>query len=95
MRALILAAVGTLTAAACAPVEPMPPVSAEVPTPQRCDAADARSLVGTHVGVVTFARDANVRIVCTTCPTTRDLRPDRLNVRFDQATGIIQSVDCG
>ena len=95
MRALVLAAIGTLTAVACAPVEPVPPVSAEIPIPQRCDAADAQSLVGTHVGVVTFARDADVRIVCTTCPTTRDLRPDRLNVRFDQATGIIKSVDCG
>jgi hypothetical protein len=76
----------------------MEPSAPDVPAsngPQRCNAADARSLVGTHVGVVTFASDANVRIVCTTCPTTRDLQPDRLNVRFDQATGIIKSVDCG
>lgn len=95
MRALGLIAIVALATAACAPVEPMPPVSAETPTPQRCDAASAQSLIGSHVGVVTFARDANVRIVCTTCATTRDLRRDRLNVRFDQATGIIKSVDCG
>lgn len=79
-----------LVAAACAPVE------TPVPTgPQRCDAEGARSLIGSHVGAVSFPEGANVRIVCTTCPTTKDLRPDRLNVRFDQATGIIQSVDCG
>ncbi|MBU1386156.1 MAG: hemolysin [Alphaproteobacteria bacterium] len=90
MRALILTA-GALTLAACAPVaeSPMEPI------PQRCDAAAARSLIGSHVGAVTFPADANVRVVCTTCPTTKDLRPDRLNVRFDEATGIIRSVDCG
>ncbi len=90
MRALILMA-GALVLASCAPVtETSPPAG-----PQRCDAAGARSLIGSHVGAVTFPADANVRIVCTTCPTTKDLRPDRLNVRFDEATGIIRSVDCG
>lgn len=79
-----------LTSAACAPVETSAPSG-----PQRCDAEAAKSLIGTHVGAVSFPADANVRIVCTTCPTTRDYRPDRLNVRFDEATGIIRSVDCG
>ena len=65
------------------------------PALQRCDADAARSLIGSHVGAVSLPRDANVRVVCTTCPTTKDLRLDRLNVRFDEATGIIQSVDCG
>jgi hypothetical protein len=90
MRVLIAAA--GLVLAACAPVEPMPDTT---PIPQRCDAAAARSLIGSHVGAVSFAPGANVRIVCTTCPTTKDLRPDRLNVRFVEATGIIESVDCG
>ena len=90
MRALILTA-GAVALASCAPVaETTPP-----PGPQRCDASSARSLIGSHVGAVTFPADANVRIVCTTCPTTKDLRPDRLNIRFDEATGIIRSVDCG
>lgn len=95
LRAVSLAAMGVLSVAACAPMESSAPVGSASAGPQRCNAADAQTLVGTHVGVVTFASDANVRIVCTTCPTTRDLRPDRLNVRFDQATGIIRSVDCG
>ena len=89
MRSLILIAVA-LALASCAPVpEPTQPI------PQLCGAEGARSLIGSHVGAVSFPADANVRIVCTTCPTTKDLRPDRLNVRFDQATGIIRSVDCG
>lgn len=80
-----------LVAAGCAPTEPV----VMQPGPQRCDAEGARSLIGSHVGAVSFPAGTNVRIVCTTCPTTKDLRPDRLNVRFDEATGIIQSVDCG
>jgi hypothetical protein len=87
---LTLGAVAALAACAATP-EPTSPGAG----PGRCDAAAAQSLVGTHVGAVTFPADANVRIVCTTCPTTRDYRPDRLNVRFDEATGIIRSVDCG
>lgn len=73
------------------------PVADPAPTPglQRCDAEAARSLIGSHVGAVSFPAGANVRVVCTTCPTTRDYRADRLNVRFDEATGIIRSVDCG
>ena len=82
---------GGLALAACAPA-PAAPLHAG---PQQCGAEAARSLIGTHVGAVSFPADANVRIVCTTCPTTRDLRPDRLNIRFDQATGIIRSVECG
>lgn len=89
MRSLAAAA---LSLAACAPVEPP---SEGTPIPQQCGVEAARSLIGSHVGEVSFPQGANVRVVCTTCPTTKDLRPDRLNVRFDQATGIIERVDCG
>lgn len=91
MRLMALSAGALLTLAGCAPVAPPD----TTPTPQRCDAEASRSLIGTHVGAVTFPSDANIRVVCTTCPTTKDLRPDRLNIRFDQATGIIEQVDCG
>jgi hypothetical protein len=89
VRALILAA--GLALAACAPVDP----PTTEPVPRRCDVEASRSLIGTHVGAVSFPAGANVRVVCTTCPTTKDLRPDRLNVRFDQQSGIIERVDCG
>lgn len=88
---VVIAAAG-LALAACAPLEMMPDTTL---MPQRCDAAAARSLIGAHVGAVTFPQGANVRVVCTTCPATKDLRPDRLNVRFNEATGIVESVDCG
>lgn len=88
---LILCALTAAVLTGCA-ATPQPPVD---DGPKQCDAAAARSLIGSHVGAVDFAPGANVRIVCTTCAATDDYRPDRLNVRFDQATGIIRSVDCG
>lgn len=93
MRSILrgIAAAG-LVSGGCAPVT-VP--DEQTPIPQRCGAEAARSLIGSHVGAVSFPQRANVRIVCTTCPTTKDLRPDRLNVRFNEATGIIESVDCG
>ena len=95
MRVIIagVLAAGSLLAA-CAPTQM--PEPAETPEgPKRCDAAAARSLIGSHMGAVDFASGANVRFVCTTCASTRDYREDRLNIRFDEATGIIRSVDCG
>lgn len=86
------AAIAGLLPAACAPVAAP---EDQTPIPQQCGVEAARYLVGSHVGAVSFPQGANVRIVCTTCPTTKDLRPDRLNVRFNEATGIIESVDCG
>jgi hypothetical protein len=91
MRLRALFPLGALALAACAPLAPPD----ATPIPQRCNAEASRSLIGVHVGAVTFPQGADVRVVCTTCPTTKDLRPDRLNVRFDQATGIIERVDCG
>jgi hypothetical protein len=89
----ILAAAGGLLVA-CAPTPSAEPGSGAA-GPQRCDAEGAKSLIGSHRGAVTFPQDKEVRFVCTTCSATEDYRPDRLNVRFDEATGIIRSVDCG
>lgn len=90
MRLIAGITLGGALLAACAPT-PMP----EPTGPQRCDAEAARSLIGSHRGAVDFAAGADVRFVCTTCSATEDYRPNRLNIRFDEATGIIRSVDCG
>ena len=86
---LLILTVAVLAGCAGAP-DPTDPAA-----PRRCDAAASQSLVGSHIGAVDFAPGANVRIVCTTCMATQDHQPNRLNVRFDQASGIIKSVDCG
>ncbi|WP_425989684.1 hemolysin [Brevundimonas sp. TWP2-3-2] len=85
---------GAALLTACAPTPTQTPAP-EPTRPQRCDAASARSLIGSHRGAVDFAAGADVRFVCTTCSATEDYRPNRLNIRFDEATGIIRSVDCG
>jgi uncharacterized protein YceK len=67
------------------------------PTPgaQRCDAQASQSLIGSHHGAVDFAPGANVRMACTTCAVTMDYNPNRLNVFFNEQTGIIERVTCG
>lgn len=90
---LILALTAATIVVACAPMAGETP-SRDLSADQ-CRASASQSLIGTNVAAVSFPEGANVRIVCTTCPTTKDLRPDRLNIRFDQASGIIRRVDCG
>lgn len=94
-QAFRLTVAGALAATVSGCAVPQGSAPTTLPGPQACNAAASQSLIGSQVGAVSFAADANVRVVCTTCPTTRDYRPDRLNVRFDQATGRIEKVDCG
>lgn len=90
MRIVAVLMVGGALLAGCAQ-----PPAPEPNGPKRCDAEAAKSLIGSHRGAVDFAAGADVRFVCTTCSATDDYRETRLNIRFDEATGIIRSVDCG
>jgi hypothetical protein len=90
-----LAIAGTIVAVLSGCAAPEETLSPPLPGPRACNAAAAQSLIGREVGILDFIEGANVRVVCTTCPTTRDYRPDRLNVRFDKATGRVEAVDCG
>lgn len=90
--ALIL---GALALAACATGGGGTPTTDQPGTAAwQCDAEGARSLVGSHRGAVLFPTDANVRFVCTECAMTRDYRPDRLTILYDEATGTIEQVRC-
>lgn len=90
-NALLIAAVAGAAALAACSSTPAP-VDAGLAV---CQAEQSRDLIGKHVGAVSFPADANVRIACTTCPTTRDYRPDRMNVLFNEQTGIIEELRCG
>ena len=35
------------------------------------------------------------RVTCTTCPVTMDYNPRRLNILYDETTGVIREVKCG
>ena len=98
MRGLtILAALGGLTLAACAPMEggdgaPMPPDDG----PDQCKASQYQSYVGRNRSTLP-ARPAGEtwRVTCTTCPVTMDYNPSRLNILYDEQSGIIRQVKCG
>ncbi|HYC75348.1 hemolysin [Brevundimonas sp.] len=91
LHLLSLAAAGLLTAA-CAPVEPMPPGNG----PSQCKADQYQRFIGRHRSELPpKPADENWRVTCTTCPVTMDYSPSRLNIFYEQSTGIIREVKCG
>ena len=106
-RAAVLLAFGVL--ASCAtPPPPPPPAPAPVrvvrvpdysPRPvvtDQCGAGALQTLIGrprTEIPVPLLP--GTRRVACTTCPLTRDYVAGRLNILFDQDTGIVREVRCG
>lgn len=91
---LSLAAAGLL-AAACAPVdEPAAPPSSDGPS--QCRADDYRSYIGRNRSELPATPAGQTwRVTCTTCPVTMDYNGSRLNILFDERTGVIREVKCG
>ena len=76
-----------------------PPVGSRMPTGQMtdmCKAGELQWLVGKPKTEIPVPVDVvNRRVTCTTCPVTEDFSPYRLNIFFDQQTGVIEQVRCG
>jgi hypothetical protein len=73
-----------------------PPTAAAEPAADSCGAAAHASLVGQDKSRAPATSDARpVRVVCSTCPMTMDYNAARLNVIFDEKTGVVQKLDCG
>jgi hypothetical protein len=102
---LVIAALFVLaacsTAPESAPPAPPPPASTPQPLPQppSADACNARAhqhLVGRPRSEAPIPVKPELqRVACATCPITMDYNPERLNIFFDTATGIIKEVRCG
>jgi len=95
IQILSLAAAGLL-AAACAPVEnggaPMPPEDG----PTQCRADQYQRFIGRNRSELPPKPAGETwRVTCTTCPVTMDFNPGRLNILYEQSTGIIREVKCG
>lgn len=98
MRILALClAAATLMVVACAPVDagdpaPMPPGDG----PTRCKADQYQRFVGRNRSELPpRPADEVWRVTCTTCPVTMDYSPHRLNILFEESTGVIREVKCG
>ena len=95
-RLAFLAALSGLTLAACAPTDagggPMPPAEGA----DQCRASSYQSFVGRNRSTLPPKPDGETwRVTCTTCPVTMDYNPSRLNILFDERTGVIRQVTCG
>ncbi|MDO9588074.1 MAG: I78 family peptidase inhibitor [Brevundimonas sp.] len=90
-------AAAALLVAACAPVDaggaaPMPPGDDAA----QCKAAQYQRYIGRDRSVLPPRPSDEVwRVTCTTCPVTMDYSPRRLNILYDEATGVIREVKCG
>ena len=88
---------GALVAVACAPMQdggsvPVPPSDG----PDQCRAAQYRGYIGRNRSELPpRPADEVWRVTCTTCPVTMDYSPRRLNILYDEATGVIREVKCG
>jgi hypothetical protein len=93
-------------ATSCAPTEPptppppvvyAPPPPAPPPPPvDQCGAVPLQSLVGRPRTEIPVPLVPGLRrVLCTTCPMTRDYLASRQTILFDATTGLITSVSCG
>lgn len=105
-----IALTALLALAACVPLEaprqeyipppvvvaPPPPPPPPPEPPDYCGAKVLQYLVGQHRTKIPVPVDPTARrVTCTTCPVTMDYSPYRLNIFYEQSTGIIKEVKCG
>lgn len=98
MKTLAIAFATAGLLAACAPMNDdaggvtAPPADG----PSQCKADQYQRYVGRNRTELP-AKPANEtwRVTCTTCPVTMDFNPNRLNIVYDEATGVIREVKCG
>lgn len=89
------------------PTPPAPPTSPTAPDAaaesalpaaeqDTCKAASYASLIGQDYKQAPPAPAGKViRVVCTTCPMTMDFNAERLNVIYDEKSGLIRRLTCG
>ena len=66
------------------------------PTTDLCRAGELQWLVGKpKTDIPVPVEVINRRVTCTTCPVTQDYSPYRLNILFNDGTGIVEQVRCG
>ena len=96
MRLALIASV--VAVGACAPYPPAPPPTwpPTPPSETQCRAPDYQYLIGRHRSEIPPQPPRETwRVTCTSCPVTMDFSPYRLNILYDQQSGIVREVRCG
>lgn len=97
MRLFLIASIVAL--GACAPVPPTGPGPGLEPIPpeqNQCRASDYQYLIGRNRSEIPAQpAGATWRVTCNSCPVTMDFNPHRLNITYDDRSGIVDSVRCG
>ena len=75
-----------------APISVPPPLSAP---PDQCGAWELQGLIGQHRTAIPVPVQPNRRrVICTTCPRTREFIATRMTIEFDPASERVTSVAC-
>jgi hypothetical protein len=75
-----------------APISVPPPLSAP---PDQCGAWELQSLIGQHrTAIPVPVQVTRRRVICTTCPRTREFIATRMTIEFDPGTERVTSVAC-
>lgn len=98
-RLFLIGGLSALTLAACAPMDggmgedqPASPPSGD----DQCRASEYRRYVGRNRSQLPPEPAGETwRVTCTTCPVTMDYNPRRLNILYEESTGVIHEVKCG
>jgi nitrous oxide reductase accessory protein NosL len=95
MKTLVLSLAAAGLMAACAPMEETAPTTPS-DGPTQCRADQYQRYVGRNRSELP-PKPANEtwRVTCTTCPVTMDYSPSRLNIFYEERTGVIREVKCG
>jgi hypothetical protein len=94
MRFFALAVLFALGACAATPPAgvPAPPEDA----PDQCRASSYQSFVGKNRSTLPAQPAGELwRVSCESCAVTMDYNPRRLNIVYDDDTGVIEKVSCG
>lgn len=96
MKILMISLAATGLLAACAPMAGDDPATPPADGPSQCKADQYQRFVGRNRSELPATPAGETwRVTCTTCPVTMDYSPRRLNILYDQATGVIREVKCG
>lgn len=97
MKAQRLAlAVTVLLVTGCAPAGTGGPPLSSGDGLNQCKADQYQRYIGRNRSELpTRPADEMWRVTCTTCPVTMDYSPRRLNILYDETTGVIREVKCG